>query len=129
MKRRQFVVLSVGGTFLLSGCAENQQPETPDEGSIRVVNQTDSSQGIEVEVADENSEVILSEQYELSPEDSDGSQALESEIVNLNETYSVQSITANHNSNYEWEVSEGTGLLYVGIKDDGLIFDPEPFEG
>gem|GEM_PF-3082130 len=130
MKRRQYLSLTfVGGTFLFSGCVGQQYPETPDEGTLWMQNQTSSSQRIEVEIADESSAVVLSEEYELSPEESDDSHIRERGIVSLNETYSVQASTPDHNSNYEWEVSEGTGILYLVIKDEELSFAPEPFEG
>lgn len=130
MKRNQFLSLTfVGGTFLLSGFVGQRYPETPDEGILWIRNQTNSSQVIEVEITDESSAVVLSEEYDLSPEESDDSHAREPGIVSLYETYSVQATTADHDANYEWEVSEGTGILYVVIADEELSFVPEPFEG
>lgn len=130
MKRRCLLVSTiVGSGSLLSGCTDEELPETPDKGTLWIQNQTNSKQGIEVTVRDESSTVVLSEEYKLSPQESDDSQIRETGVVSLNETYSVQATTADHHGNYKWEVLEGTGILYVVIKDEELSFATEPFEG
>ncbi|MDJ1433416.1 hypothetical protein [Halostagnicola sp. A-GB9-2] len=130
MERRHLLVSAiVGSAFSLSGCVGQQLPETPDKGTLWIQNQTNTKQVIGVEITDERSAVVLSEEYELSPEESDNSHTRETRVVSLNETYPVEATTADHDANYKWEVTEGTGILYVVIEDEELSFVPEPFEG
>lgn len=130
MRRRRLLASTiVGSVSLLSGCTGQQLPETPDKATLWIQNQTDSGQHIEVTVTDESNNSVLSEDYKLSPVESDDSQVRETGAVSLDETYSVQTTTTDYNANYKWETSEGTGILYIVINDEELSFSTEPFEG
>jgi len=131
MQRRFLLTTAIScGTLLVAGCSEGalRETETPDEGHLRIYNNAESEIVLDVRISDEESNVVYSENHSLSPENTNGDVVSESPGTAVGNTYAVVVESADFEESVEWEVTDGTGILFIEIKETGVEINQSPFE-